>query len=162
MKHYLILVAFLATVPCVIQGTRSAAEPPAPPKSELGPKIAEPNLLKFPSRKDAMEMKLKSSQVILEGIALSDFGKIETAAKQLIAVSNYTDFLHAFKGNEYEFHIQSFRRPAETIAKKAKAKNMDGVMVAFNDMTLSCLKCHQAMRDNCFEVIVKVENPHRD
>lgn len=162
MKRGLILLTLLAAVPGAMLCTGSAAVPPEPPQPKADAKILEPNRLKFPSRKEAMALKLKSSQGILEGIALNDFGKIENAANELIAVSNFTDFLHAFKGQEYQFHIQIFRRPAETIAKKAKDKNMDGVMVAFNDMTLSCLKCHQSMRDNRFEVIEKVSNPNRD
>ncbi|CAN5239994.1 hypothetical protein BH11PLA2_BH11PLA2_09770 [soil metagenome] len=166
MKRYLILIAFLAAILLVILTTRTVAVPPDSPKSEFAPKAPEPNLLKFPSRKEAMVMKLKSSQGILEGIALNDFDKIESAARELIAVSNYTDFLNAFKGPEYAFHVQIFRRPVETIARKAKDKNMDGVMMAYNDMTLSCLKCHQAMRDNKFEVnlekLEKLDNPRRD
>lgn len=128
--------------------------PSAPPKAQDPP----PNLLKIPSRKEAMAMKLKSTQTIIEGIAVNDFGKIDAAAKDLIAVSNLTDFLTAFKGKEYQFHVEIFRRPAETIMAKAKEKNMDGVMMAYNDLTLSCLKCHQAMRDNKFEISVRPES----
>jgi cytochrome c556 len=104
------------------------------------------------TRKEAMDMKLKSSQAILAGIALNDFEKIRAAADELITVSNVNDFLNAYKGAEYQFHMQLFRRPVEMIATKAKDKNMDGVLVAYTDMTLSCLKCHNAMRDNKFEI----------
>ena len=48
--------------------------------------------------------------------------------------------------------METFRRPAEAMVKKAKERNIDGVMVAYNDLTLSCLKCHQAMRDKTFEI----------
>jgi cytochrome c556 len=123
-------------------------EPPVKPKAD-DPK---PNLRKFPTRKEAMEMKLKSSQAILAGMALNDFDKIQAAADELITISNVNDFLNAYKGEEYQFHMQLFRRPVEMIAKKAKDKNMDGVLVAYTDMTLSCLKCHQAIRDKKFEV----------
>jgi len=63
--------------------------------------------------------------------------------------------MNAYKGQEYQFHVEMMRRPAENIAKKAKDKNMDGVMLAFNDLTLSCLKCHQGMKLDKFEITEK-------
>jgi len=133
-------------------GAPTTAVPPdnAPVKVAAQPKQPEPNPLKLPSRKEAMQMKLKSSQTILEGIALNDFEKIQAAADQIVLVSNLTDFRNIYKGRDYAFHVETMRRPAETISKKAKDKNIDGVMVSYNDLTLSCLKCHQAMRDKVF------------
>lgn len=129
----------------------TADVPPAPPKKEAGP--PEPKPLKLPTRKEAMQRKLKSMQAMLEGIALNDFARIRSAADDLMQVSNGTDFLNAYKGPEYLFHVEMMRRPAEAVAKKAKAENMDGVMIGYNELTLSCLRCHQGMRDKKFEVI---------
>jgi hypothetical protein len=35
------------------------------------------------------------------------------------------------------------KRATETIARKAKTKNLDGVTLAYFDLTMSCVRCHQ-------------------
>jgi cytochrome c556 len=113
----------------------------APPKDEP----------KLPTKKEVMAAKLKHTQGVLEGIALNDFDKIDEAAAELARVTKATDFLNAYKGDDYQFELNTFKRAVAMVGKKAKDKNMDGVMVAYNDLTLSCLKCHQAMRDKKFD-----------
>ncbi|QEL16734.1 hypothetical protein [Limnoglobus roseus] len=143
------LVVFL------ILAAKIVATPPdgaAKPKADTAAKPAEPNPLRLMTRKEAMALKLKNSQVVLEGIALNDFALIEKAAQSLTAVSDLTEFLNACKGTEYQHHVRLFREPAAAIRAKAKDRNMDGVVLAYTDLTLSCLKCHQAMRDKVFEV----------
>ena len=138
--------AVLAAVAVVLSAAAGWSDPPAAnPADKGGPKL--------PTKKEVMAAKLKQSQVVLEGIALNDFDKIGTAADELVRISRATDFLDAYKGEEYRFQITTFRRAAETIGLKAKDKNMDGVMVAYNDLTLSCLKCHQGMRDKKYDAL---------
>lgn len=134
-------------------GSPSAAVPSQSEaqKKDNEPGQPEPKPLKLMTRQEAMQLKLKSAQAILEGIALNDFNKIQTAADQMIQISNASDFIRAYQGKEYLFQVELMRRPSETISKKAKDKNIDGVMVAYNELTLSCLKCHQAMRDKKFD-----------
>ena len=160
MCRICLAVAAIAAMLFVAFADRSVAVPPNDPPKPKEAVPAEPNKLKLPTRKEAMALKLKSSQIVLEGIALNDFEKIQTAAKDLLVVSNLTEFLNAYKGAEYQFHVKIFRQPAETIIRKAKERNMDGVMVAYNDLTLSCLKCHQAMRDRQFEINTEVPPRH--
>lgn len=155
MLRALIIISVLtAAILAAVCASTIAVPPGSGKKKDAGlPKPPEPNPLKLPTRKDAMQMKLKSMQTILEGIALDDFERIQTAAEQMVQVSNATDFLNAYKGMEYQFHVELMRRPAETISKKAKDRNIDGVMISYNELTLSCLKCHQAMRSKKFEIL---------
>jgi hypothetical protein len=135
-------------------GSPSAAVPSqagTKKKEGVQPKQPEPKQLKLMTRQEAMQLKLKSVQTILAGIALNDFDKIQAAADQMIQISNASDFIKAYQGKEYLFHVELMRRPSETISRKAKDKNIDGVMVSYNELTLSCLKCHQAMRDKKFD-----------
>jgi hypothetical protein len=111
--------------------------------------------LKLPTGKELMAMKLKQGQTILEGLTMNDFGKIRTVADDLQQICDANEFLNAYKGPEYKFHMQMFRRSVEAVAKKADDKNLDGVIVAYNDLTLSCLKCHQGIRDKMFEVMAR-------
>ena len=41
----------------------------------------------------------------------------------------------------------NFRRALETLTQKAKAKNLDGATLAYVDMTVTCVRCHQYCRD---------------
>jgi hypothetical protein len=128
--------------------------PAAASQATKPPGIDDPLALRkpvhFPNRKEAMAIKLKQSQALLEGIALNDFERIRTATDDLLAVADYVEFLNAYKSDEYKYQVRTMRRAVETIAAKAKAKSLDGVTLGFQNMTNSCLTCHQAMRDKQF------------
>ena len=101
-------------------------------------------------QKDAMRIlmveKLDKAKTILEGIAVADFKKIVTSAEKLIQLSK-TEEWFALKTPRYELHTNEFRRAAETLADKAQHKNLDGVTLAYFDLTMSCVRCHQHVRD---------------
>lgn len=90
--------------------------------------------------------KLTNAQRILEGIALGKHDKIEKHANELIRISKSAEWL-ANKKPRYEQFSNDFVRAAETIAKKAKEKNLDGVTLAYFDLTMSCVRCHQYVRE---------------
>jgi len=90
--------------------------------------------------------KLQASQKLLEAIAKSDFKQIAQQADRLSEIANQVEWM-AYKTPKYELHSNEFRRAAETIARKAKDKNLDGVTLAYFDLTMSCVRCHQYTRD---------------
>jgi len=90
--------------------------------------------------------KLTNAQKLLEGIALGKFDKIEKHADELIQISKTAEWL-ANKKPRYEQFANEFARAAETIVTKAKAKNLDGVTLAYFDLTMSCVRCHQYVRE---------------
>jgi cytochrome c556 len=96
--------------------------------------------------KKLMRDKLKTSQTVLEGLALNDFGKIEQNADHLVAISNTAEWF-AYKTPEFKLYTNEFRRSAEKIARKAKAKNIDGVALAYMELTMTCVRCHQYVRE---------------
>ena len=51
------------------------------------------------------------------------------------------------KTPRYELHSNEFRRAAEAIVQKSKEKNIDGVALAYVDMTLTCVRCHDYVRE---------------
>ncbi|MCI0379779.1 MAG: hypothetical protein L0215_19420 [Gemmataceae bacterium] len=93
-----------------------------------------------------MQEKLNSSKLLLEGIALCDFTKIGNSAEKLIQVSKSAEWF-VLKTPRYELHSNEFRRAAEVIVQKAKDKNLDGVALAYFDMTMSCIRCHRYVRE---------------
>jgi hypothetical protein len=93
-----------------------------------------------------MMEKLQNAQKLLEGIALSKFDRIEKHASELVHISKQAEWL-AYKTPRYELFSNEFQKAAETIAKKAKEKNMDGVTLAYSDLTRSCVRCHEYVRE---------------
>jgi cytochrome c556 len=90
--------------------------------------------------------KLQTSQKLLEAIARGDFKQIGQQADRLSEIANQAEWM-AYKTPKYELHSNEFRRAAETIARKAKDKNLDGVTLAYFDLTMSCVRCHQYTRE---------------
>jgi hypothetical protein len=93
-----------------------------------------------------MVEKLDNSKKLLEGIALSDFNKISTSAEKLIQLSKTAEWF-VYKTPRYEMHSNEFRRAAETILQKSREKNLDGVTLAYFDLTMQCVRCHQHVRE---------------
>ena len=122
-----------------------SARSDTPPERPVDPKQKPP--FKLPSGHELMQAKLKNSQIILEGIALSDFKKITKSSEELVRIAQVSEFLNAYKGREYELQVLLFKRAAETMITKSKEKNLDGVVLAYTDMTMTCMKCHQHTRD---------------
>jgi hypothetical protein len=90
--------------------------------------------------------KLTNAQKLLEGIALGKFDKMEKHADELIRIARTAEWL-ANKSPRYEQFSNEFVRAAETIVSKSKAKNIDGVTLAYFDLTMSCVRCHQYVRE---------------
>jgi hypothetical protein len=93
-----------------------------------------------------MARKLMHAKDLLEGIALSDFKKIDRSADELLRLTNAEEW-RAIKTARYEMFSNEFRRAAEGIIQKARAKNIDGVTVSYFEMTVSCVRCHSYVRE---------------
>jgi hypothetical protein len=93
-----------------------------------------------------MRDKLVHAQKMLEAIALNKFDGIEKQAEELVRASKTAEWL-AYKTPRYQQHSNEFQRAAETIIRKAKAKNIDGVTLAYFDLTMSCVRCHEHVRE---------------
>jgi hypothetical protein len=129
MKRAIPLIAAL-----VVIGLCVRAAPTAPP---------EPQQTKV---QKTMVEKLKSSQSLLAGIATADFTKITLSTEELIRLSR-TEEWQVIKTPRYELHSNEFRRAAEVILQKAKAKNIDGVTLSYFELTMSCVRCHSYVRE---------------
>lgn len=136
MRTLLILVC--ATTALTLSATRAPSEDKKDPKAKKDPpKTAEAKL---------MAQKLQHAQKLLDGLTTNDFDKIGKAAEELMLISKAAEF-SALKTRQYELHTNSFREALTTISKKAKEKNLDGATLAYVDMTLTCVRCHQHTRE---------------
>lgn len=90
--------------------------------------------------------KLQNAQKLMEGIALGKFDRIEHHANELARISRLAEWL-ADKSPRYKVFSSEFQGASEDIARKAAAKNMDGVTLAYLDLARSCVRCHQYVRE---------------
>lgn len=110
-----------------------------------------PSADKTPAKQEAMNKltteKLKAAHVLLEALARDDYEAMVKSSEELIRVSKATEWT-AYKTHEYELQTNKFRSAAETLVRKAKAKNTDGATLAYMDLTMACVRCHQHCREN--------------
>jgi hypothetical protein len=100
-----------------------------------------------PKKPTVMQRKLSHSQKALEALATNDFGRLAAAADGIIACVED----ESWKINEtkkYLTYSNDFLHRAENLKKAAKDKNIDAAALAYVDMTLTCVKCHQYLRED--------------
>jgi cytochrome c556 len=93
-----------------------------------------------------MRKKLEHTQKVLEGIAVKDFDLIEKHADNLMILSQKAEW-KVLPTPEYALRSDEFRRNADSLARAAKDKNLDGAALAYVEMTMSCVKCHKHVRE---------------
>lgn len=99
-----------------------------------------------PTTSALMRTKLAVSRRLLGGIALADFGLIQTNAATLVTLSGQRGWT-AWQSPEYELFTTQFRISAQATHDAAKNKDLDAVARAYHDLTLSCISCHKYLRD---------------
>lgn len=93
-----------------------------------------------------MQRKLLQSQKLLEGLALADFAKITAACNELTEIRKEAAWM-VLKTPDYDIFSMDFSRQIDAAARAAKAKNIDAAVLAYMDMTLTCVKCHKHVRE---------------
>jgi hypothetical protein len=93
-----------------------------------------------------MQRKLAHAQKVLEGLALNDFDKIGTNAGDLMQCAQEAGW-KLVKTARYDLYSNDFVRHLEGLKKAAKNKNVDAAALAYVEITLTCVKCHQYVRE---------------
>ena len=140
----LVVVGGLVVAACAwMAASHSSAkdEPESPTKKEGEVKPG----LKKTAMKMFMRKKLAASQEILEGLALEDYEKIESGAKQLKTMAAAAEFM-VLNDALYDDFADDFRRTVNKLEKAAKEKRIDGATLAFMDTTMNCVECHKFVR----------------
>lgn len=93
-----------------------------------------------------MRAKLVHAQKLLEGLALRDLNSVADHAQKLSLLSLESTW-QVYHTGEYEQFSREFRRATQAMSDAAKANNLDQATLAYVDMTLKCVNCHQHVRD---------------
>lgn len=100
-------------------------------------------------RSQFMRQKLEFSKQVLEGLAVEDFPLIEKGARALKTLSQAAEWEDPMIPNveQYIPNTREFQRLTEELARKARAKNIDGSTLAFMQLTMNCVTCHKFVRE---------------
>jgi hypothetical protein len=93
-----------------------------------------------------MKTKTNLSTKILAGLTDADFDKIRDNA-QALNVASLLEVLFKGKDPAYQQQVVLFVTANQELIRQAKAKNLYGATLAFNQLTVSCVQCHQIIRD---------------
>ncbi|MFM8271951.1 MAG: hypothetical protein ACKODX_06400 [Gemmata sp.] len=106
------------------------------------PKPPTTDSLPVPSEKDAMAAKRQFAHAILDALTAGDNDALRQNAEVLVTVAEMRVFTTSYKTEEYQFQAKVFKRAADDLLKAAKGKNTDAAMLAYSDLTRTCVKCH--------------------
>ncbi len=92
-----------------------------------------------------MRLKLQPVKGVLEGIALADFDMI---SKHAGAIHNLMldESWMVIQSGEYRHQSNEFRSIVEQLQQAAKDKNVDRATLAYVQMTIRCVQCHEMLR----------------
>lgn len=93
-----------------------------------------------------MKSKLAFSRNVLEGLTDADFDKITKNAIALNVATNF-DVMFRPKDPEFKQQVLLFVAANNEIIRQAKLKNLYGATLAYNQLVVSCVHCHQMLRD---------------
>jgi hypothetical protein len=145
---FFILLAFsLASLSRLPGVTWAAADDPAvksPPAVESTAESTTDST--EPTMSVWMEKKLDYTNGILRGLAMGDLESIRTNAAQLRLLNKVEGFVRN-RNPRYRVQLHLFERFTNELVEQAERKNLEGVTLAFNQMTVSCVRCHQTLRD---------------
>lgn len=133
MKLAIAVVSSLAVALLVLGPAQSQDEPPA----------------KKPTEKEVsiwMHQKTSLSQRVMQGLTEGDFEKIERGAVLMNLLSYFEGRAHS-EDPDYKRYLGQFDLANRELVRMAKAKNLEGATLAYNQLTVSCVYCHKRLRD---------------
>ena len=99
-----------------------------------------------PSTSFWMKKKLVYSQQVLAGLASGDFDAIVANAQSMRNLSTVEGFIRG-QTPGYRTQLQIFDEANAEIIRQAQKDNVDGVALAFTQLTISCVNCHKHLRE---------------
>lgn len=74
-----------------------------------------------------------------------DYDKIRLGGQRMVIMSKAAEW-SSIEGPVYAQYSSEFRRAAQNLIKAAEDKNTDGAALAYVNLTLNCVNCHDYIR----------------
>jgi hypothetical protein len=101
---------------------------------------------KRPDKPSLMKQKLAAAQKVLEGLALNDYTLIEENAGKLNDLSKQAAW-KLIETPRYGLYSDEFQRITLKMANDAKKKDINAATLAYVEMTMNCVRCHEHVRE---------------
>lgn len=95
--------------------------------------------------KKFMRKKLDASSSVLEGLCTEDLQLVADGAEILMAMSREEQWRVSNDGM-YRRYSREFINAVEELQKEAEDNDMNGTSLAWVNVTMKCLKCHEWVR----------------
>lgn len=92
-----------------------------------------------------MEKKLEYSKQVLAGLTREDYDLVVKNAKAMNLMTELQKFFRA-DTPEYFAQLKIFEFANNELVRLAEEKNLDGISMAYVQLTLSCVNCHKYVR----------------
>lgn len=92
-----------------------------------------------------MRQKLQASTMILEGLCTEDLAMVNKGADTLLKMSKEEKW-RVSNDMMYRRYSTEFGHAVEELQKEATDNDMDGTSMAWVNVTMKCLKCHEWVR----------------
>ncbi len=114
-------------------------DPQGPPR---GKSVAE----QIKESKVWMDQKLVRTQNILAGLTRADYDAIVENGRAMNII-NYLEGYVKADTPEYKEQLQVFKSSTSGLIRSARNKNIEGATLAYTQLTISCVNCHNIVRD---------------
>ena len=92
-----------------------------------------------------MARKLDYSKTILESLTKGDYDKLAEAAEQMQLLGKIEGIVRR-KNKDYQTQLQTFELANQELIRNAKRNNPEAAVLAFNQLSTSCVACHVLLR----------------
>lgn len=144
-QHTVAAAAVLALVGLALwQGLESARVAAAPPPEVAASGIPQP----LPTSA-VMHAKLHSAQLVLAGLVSEDYEQVARAASDLQSLADNVPSRLQTAGDDraYQHFRAELGRLAGELTVMAEERNLNGAAYVQQQMTATCIGCHQHLRD---------------
>jgi|GEM_PF-495749 len=101
-----------------------------------------------------MRQKLQASNLILEGLCTEDLKMVADGSQTLMKMS-HEERWRVSNDIIYRRYSAEFIHAVEELQKEAEDNDMDGTSMAWVNVTMKCLKCHEWVRNTVLAETVK-------
>ena len=121
-----------------------AAQESPPPKTRV---VQVPAHKPPTSNQMLMRDKLTYATKALEGLSMEDYAKIAEAGNMMGMISRAASW-HIIPTEQYARMSRNFQEQARDLERHAKEKNLDAASLDYMRISLTCVQCHDYIRDN--------------
>lgn len=143
------ILCTLAIAVAALTLSLASAEEKKQPAKKPAPKETQPAEEKPDAQNPSiwMKKKLDYSQNILAGLTEEDYDVIADNARAMKGLGKFEAFVRN-RNAAYTRQLQAFEEINDEIIRQADNDNVEGVALAFTQLTINCVNCHKVLRQH--------------